>query len=197
MDQNKKTRVVAVIGPIAAGKDALADYLVQQYQAMAVEVGAFARQLTRDAAENEPYLQYDVSAKYLAGREPGYIIRRLVAEMTETGEPQTDALVITGVRTPAEAAALKDHFGPDLLLTYVKGGGPKQRYERVEKRDFATDPDDFAAFVQHDEQMKSENALEETIKLADVTLWNDRTLKAFYQQIETHIVPHLFPEKQQ
>ena len=43
MDQNKKTRVVAVIGPIAAGKDALADYLVQQYQAMAVEVGAFAR----------------------------------------------------------------------------------------------------------------------------------------------------------
>ena len=68
MDQNKKTRVVAVIGPIAAGKDALADYLVQQYQAMAVEVGAFARQLTRDAAENEPYLQYDVSAKSLAGR---------------------------------------------------------------------------------------------------------------------------------
>jgi dephospho-CoA kinase len=195
MNQNKKPRVVAVIGPIAAGKDALADYLAQQHQVMVVEVGAFARQLTRDAAQNEPYLQYDVSAKSLANREPGYIMRRLVAEMTETGEPQAEALVITGVRTPAEATVLKDHFGPDLLLTYVKGGGPKQRYERVEKRDFATDPNDFVEFAQRDEQMKSENALEETIALADVTLWNDSTLESYHRQIETHIVPHLFPKK--
>lgn len=193
--QSKKPRVVAVIGPIAAGKDALVDYLVQQYQVMAVEVGTFARQLAREADEGERHLQYDVSAKHLAEHGPEYIMQRLAAEMIESNEPQTDTLVITGVRTPAEAAVLKSHFVADLLLVYVKGGGQKRRYERVENRDFATDPDDFAEFAQRDEQMKSEHALEKTIALADVTLRNDDSLESYHRQIEARIVPHLFPKR--
>ena len=196
VNPNKKPRIVAVIGAMGAGKDALVDYLGQrQHQVMTIEVGTFARQLSREADENEPHLQYDVSAKHLAEHEPEYIIQRLVAEIIETGQPPTNSLVITGICTPAEAATLKAHFGPDLLLVYIKGGGKKRRYERVQKRDFATEPDEFQDFVQQDERMKSEHALEETIALADVTLWNDGPLEAFHRQIETHIVRHLFPER--
>jgi dephospho-CoA kinase len=193
--QNKQPRVVAIIGTMAAGKDVLTDYLVQQYQVMAVEIGAFARQLAKEADENGPHLRYDVSVKSLAEQEPEYIIRQLVAEMLETGERPTNTLVITGIRTPAEAAVLKEHFGSDLLLACVRVGDQNVRYERVQARDFATDPDDFHAFAEQDEQMKAENAMAETSALADVTLWNDGSLETYQQQIETYIVPHLFPEK--
>lgn len=195
MDQKRKPRIVAVVGSIASGKDALIEYLVERYRVMAVEIGSFARQLAREADEDEPHLQYDVSAKNLADHEPEHIMQRLVVELTEKEERPSDALVITGVRTPAEAATLKDHFGPDLLLTWVRVGNKKVRYERVKARDFPTDPDDFEEFVEQDEQMKAENAMEETAFMADVTLWNDGSLETFHQQIENYVVPHLFPEE--
>ncbi len=188
-------RIVAVVGPMASGKDALADYLVQRHQVMAIEMGAFARELAKDAAEDEPYLQYDVSAKRLTGHGPEYIMQRLVSEIRKNEQWQVDALVITGVRTPAEAAVLQAQFGTDVLLVYVRVGSPEKRYERVNERDFATDPANMQDFLQQDAQMKTENALGETAVLADTTLWNNGSLEDYYRQIETQVVPHLFPQK--
>lgn len=63
VELNANPRVVAAIGTLAAGKDVLADYLAQRYQVMAIEVGAFARQLAKEANEDGPHLRYDISAK--------------------------------------------------------------------------------------------------------------------------------------
>lgn len=188
-----KPRVTAVVGAKAAGKDELAQYLVKQYGVLAIEVGAFARKLEKEIDEEEPHIQYDPSAKKLAPFGAEYVMSRLIAEITENESLQTDALVITGVRTPAEATALKARFGSKLQLVYVKVGDQKIRYERAKERDFATDPNGFQEFVQKDERLKSDHALAKTAALADITLLNNDTLDSYYQQIESHIVPHLFP----
>lgn len=186
-------KIVAAIGATASGKDVLADYLVVQYDVVAVEVGAFARRLAKG---KDSHVRDDASLRELADYEPEYVIYRLVAEIRDNDDPPASALVITGVRTPAEAAELKAQFGSDLLLAFVKVGDPKIRYERTKKRNFATDPDDFHSFKQQDEQLKKAYVLEETAVFADTILWNNGSLEAFCQQIETQIVPHLFPEKQ-
>jgi dephospho-CoA kinase len=188
-----KPRVVAVVGAKGAGKDELADYLVQEYGVLAVEVGEFARKLARDANKDEP-LCYDVSAKNLAEYGPEHVMQQLVAEILESEQRAPQALIIMGVRTPAEAAVLKDNFGSDLLLVYIKVGDQATRYERVQKRDFATDSGDFEKFVQEDEQLKSDYSMATTAALADIILWNQGSLPAYHQQIKTHIVSHLFPK---
>ncbi len=188
-------RVVAVIGSIAAGKDELVHYLIQQYGVLGIDVGRFARQLGKDGEEGEAHLLYDTSAKKLAEYGPEVVMRQVVVEMMENGSPPPKALVITGVRTPSEALSLKAYFGPDLLLTFVKVEDQTTRYDRTQKREFGTDPNDFQDFVQQDDQLKSDYALGKTAVLADITLWNNKSLAAYYQQIETHIVPHLLPEK--
>lgn len=194
---NIRPRVTAVVGAKAAGKDELAHYLVQHHGALALEVGAFARKLAEEAEANEPHLQYDAAAKNLADFGAEYVIVRLVAEITERPADraqQPKALVIMGVRTPAEAAVLKAYFGFDLLLVYVKGGSEETRYDRVQRRSLPTDPRDLQDFKQHDAQLKAEYRLTETAELADITLWNNGSLAAYHQQIETYIVPHLFPQ---
>jgi len=189
----RKPRIAAVIGSMAAGKDESARYLRQQYGVPAIEVGRFARELAEETKEEQAHLQYDVEAKKLADYESEYIITRLVAEIVEREKGGANVLVITGLRTPGEAAALKDHFGPNLLLAYVRVGDLNTRYSRVKERDFATDPDDFQEFVAQDEALKDDYALAETAALADITIWNDGSRENLHQQIEDLIVPHLFP----
>ncbi len=191
-EKHYKPRIVVAIGAKAAGKDELADYLVQQYDVLAVEVGAFARKLVE---ESDPHLRYDVSSRNLANYGSEYVIFRLVAEIL-AHDGQKNALVITGVRTPAEAAVLKTHFGSDLLIAFVKVGDAQMRYERTKNRNFSTDPDDFQTFKLQDEWLKEAFVLEETAVIADTILWNNGSLASFCQQIEDEIVPHLFPNTQ-
>lgn len=119
---------------------------------------------------------------------------RLVTEIVESGERWSNVLLVTGVRTPAEAKALKTHFGPDLLLVHVKVGDLQTRYQRVKARDYSRDPDDFHSFVGQDEALKESFSLTKTADLADTTLRNDGSLQNFRRQIEDQLVPHLFPK---
>lgn len=184
------SKIVAVVGALAAGKDALADYLQQRYAVVAVEVGEFARQLAEEADKDDAK-PYDATAQKLAEHGPEYVIARLVEEMSQNDEWQSKPLIITGVRTPAEAKALKEQFGSNLLLSYIRVGDQAARFDRVQQRDLTTDPDDFEEFVQQDESLKADFALENTVELADVILWNNGSLDEFHRQIEAEIVPHI------
>lgn len=190
-EQLNQAQVIAIIGSKAAGKDELVQYLVRHHGVMAIDVGAFARKLEEEAAEDEPHLQYDTSAKNMADYGAEFIINQLVTEVMKKGLPQTSSLLITGVRTPAEVAALKSHFGTNLCVTYIKVGDQTTRYVRTQNRDFTTDPNDFQEFVEQDDRLKSDYALAETAVLADITLWNNTSLEAYYQQIESVLVPRL------
>lgn len=191
--QNKLPRLVAVSGSIAAGKDEFAKYLVDRQGAASIEVGTFARHLAEEINSEESRL-YDRWVKNLGEYDSAYILQRLVDEIIEGEGQTTEMLVISGVRTPAEAAFLKAHFGSDLLLVFVKVGDIKLRYERLRKRSFASDPDDFQLFVELDTQMKADNALEETARWADIILWNDGSLESYHRKIETEVLPYLTGE---
>lgn len=183
-------KIVAVVGALAAGKDALADYLQRRYAVVAVEVGEFARQMAEEA-DKEDAKPYDATAQQMAEHGPEHVITRLVEEISQNEEWQSKPLIITGVRTPAEAKALKEQFGSNLLLSYIRGGDQAARFDRVQQRHLTSDPGDFQEFVEQDESLKVDFSLENTAELADVVLWNNGSLDEFYRQIEAEIVPHI------
>jgi dephospho-CoA kinase len=191
----EETRVVAVIGSIAAGKNELASYLGNQHAVTAVEVGQFARRLAETAEERdeEPLLRYETAAQTLAVYGSEHILRWLVAEIVGNDLQPQNPLVITGVRTPAEATVLKEQFGSDMLLVFVKVGDQKTRYERSRERGYVSDPDDFEDFLKQDNELKSTYALAATEDMADVILHNNGSRETFHRQIEAQVVPHLVP----
>lgn len=186
--------IVAISGALAAGKDELASYLVKHHDAAAIEVGAFARYICEEFGNDKQALRYDRWVSNLGDYGSAYILQRLVDEIVENGDEIPETVAITGVRTPAEAAFLKAHFGSRILLVFVKVGDRKTRYERALNRHLATDPENFQGFVELDERMKVDNALEETAEWADVIIWNDGSLEDYRARIETEIMPYLRKE---
>ena len=183
-------KIIVIVGALAAGKDVLAHYLRQRHAAVVVEVGAFARQLAEEADKGELKL-YNASATKMAKHGPEYVLTCLAEAIRQNEAWQTAPLVIMGVRTPAEAVALKEQFGSNLLLTSIKVGDPAARYDRIRQRDRTSDPVDFQEFIQKDETLKAEFLLDNTAELADVVLWNKGSLPEFYDQIEARIVPYI------
>ena len=187
----QRPRVVAVLGLAGAGKNELAGYLTRRYNALDVEVGAFARALAAHATADEPYMRYDLSAKKLADLGPAQLLSRLVLDIWQRQETAAQTVIITGVRTPAEAFLLRERLGEHLLLVFVDVTDDETRYERIRQRNFASDPEEFRVFQQHDQRLRAEFALLKAQELADLILWNDSSLANFFRQIEQELVPEL------
>ncbi|MEZ4592565.1 MAG: hypothetical protein R3D55_15685 [Chloroflexota bacterium] len=153
------------------GKHVLPHYLRQQEPRIAtIEVGAFARQLAKEAAKEAPK-KYNTSAQDLAKYGAEYVIAELVQAISQSEEWRTNFLIITGIRTPAEVATLKALFGAKLLVAHVEIG---QQSEADRLRDA---PQDDTCY--------------KTAEWADVILWNTGSLEQFYRQIDAKIVPHI------
>lgn len=184
-------RFIVVTGTIAAGKDELANYLMDRHQVQVLEVGEFARQLGEADEQEQAELNYDVTLEELAEAESEEIMRQLIMALNHDHEQYKNGLVIMGVRTPAEISLLKEQLGSELLTVYIQVGNQTARYERTQARNFPTDSDDMSTFIDKDDEQKLEYGIMSLADLADVILWNNHSLPAYYQQIEIHVVPHL------
>lgn len=181
--------ITAVIGTTAAGKDELAGYLARQYGAAVIDLGPYARELARQAEDDQAHIYYDVSARNLAGYGPEFVLQQLAQEIKEDA---CGPVVITGVRTLAEIAVLKANFGSELLLVCVKVGDSHTRFERVRERNLPSDPDTYREFIRLEAREESVYLLSEAAGLADLTLRNNESLESYYRQIEASIVPRVF-----
>lgn len=175
---NTPAPIVVVVGALNLGNQVLPGYLRQQHPGIVtIEIGAFARQLAEDAEKDAPK-KYDLSARKLAQYGASHVISQLIQAISQSDSWQNAPLIITGIQTPAEAATLKDFFGPILMLAYVEiSQSPKPNAHTTK-------------------QVPAERPLPDDAQLriadwADVILWNDGALEHFYRQIDAKIVPHL------
>lgn len=165
--------IVAVVGALNLGNQVLPYYLRQQHpKIVTIEIGPFARQLAEDAEKDTPK-KYDLSARKLAEHGADHVISQLIQAISQSDACQDAPLIITGIQTPAEAATLKDYFGPRLMLAYVE----------IPQSPTVEQPPDA---IQSPEDVRLNIA-----EWADVILWNDGALEHFYRQIDAKIVPHI------
>ena len=98
------------------------------------------------------------------------------------------AVVISGLRTPDDAAALRNRSDWQVLLVHITVGDQRKRYRRVRNRDTPRDPDNYQDFLRQERQEEELFSLTDAFREADLLLRNDSSLKVFYQRIEDVIV---------
>lgn len=174
--------VIGVVGRNASGKDELLDYLQERCGLPVLSVGDIARRLAREEGVRPTRENlHEISEEYIERYGPQYFAERLITRIEEEG---WDVVGITGIRTPADVATLRQHFGDDLLLIHVEVGDPALRFERTQSRDSARDPDSYKEFLRKGEEEEQLFHISEAIEEADLTIRNDASLETFHERIE-------------
>ena len=179
-------KVIASVGRNASGKDELLRYIQEKCDMPILSPGDVAREIARQE-EIEPTREnlHEISQRMIRKHGEDFFMRRLIEEIERA---EWDLVGISGVRTPADVRALKDHFGDDFTLVHVKVGDPRLRFERSRSRGAERDPQTFEAFQEQDRSEETLFHIDDTIQMADRVVLNDSSLEDFHAAIERKII---------
>lgn len=107
----------------------------------------------------------------------------LARELCRTIKDIDRKYVITGIRFPEEVIYIKKQYGENLVFVGVKCR-PKIRYERSKRSRIKENRNmTYDQFVKK-EELPTEKIIEETMKLTNFIVTNERTKEEFYQKID-------------
>lgn len=179
-------RVIAAVGRNASGKDELANYLYRRCAVPVLASGDVARDMADEqGVEPTRFSLHRLSRQAMAEHGEAFFMQRLIDEIEAHDWP---AVVISGVRTPADVETLRAHFGQDLLIVHVAVDDPRERYQRMQARGAPRDPETYEAFLRQEREEEEMFSVSEAIRRADVTIENNTTLEALYRRIEEILI---------
>jgi dephospho-CoA kinase len=186
-------KIIGAVGLNGSGKDELVNYLSRRCSIPVLSAG----DIVRDIAQKEGILPtrdnlHDISQRYHSWCGDDFFMKKIIEKIEEN---QWNVAGVTGIRTPVDAATLRDHFGQDFILVYIEVSNPYVRYERTRKRGETRDPQKHEEFLIQDKTEEEIFKISETIKYADITIKNDDTLEAFHKRIEELIVQQRLSEE--
>lgn len=185
-----QSKVVGVVGLNGSGKDALLKYLKERCGLEILSLGDVARELAH--LEGVKYTRdklHEISQKYVEKYGQDFFAKVLIEEISKKG---LEKVGVTGIRTPADIATLKQHFGDNFFLVHVQVGDPELRFERLKQRGEARDPQSYEKFLAQERNEKEMFQIEEAIAQADVTVSNAGSLEDLHREIDRLIEQEQF-----
>jgi len=184
---------IGAVGLNGSGKDELVSYLERRCSMRALSAGDVARDIAvRQGVPPTRENLHEISREYIARYGKDFFMNSLIAKIERNN---WKAVAITGIRTPADVATLKEHFGNDFYLINVEVGDPAVRFERARKRGEARDPRRYEEFLDNDRAEEEMFQLSETSKKADLVIRNDSGLEEFHRRIDETIIRGLLTGK--
>ena len=178
-------KVIGTVGLNGSGKDTLIEYLHEQYQVLVLSTGDLVREMAEKRGIRPTRANlHELSQQAMEEHGADYFARRVIDQIDQ----DWDVVGIAGIRTPTDVETFRQHFGDDFILVCVKVGDIHTRFERVRERDAARDPQAYDRFLQQEEQEKELFHVEQAMEMADITVENDDSLDAFYDEIEKKVV---------
>lgn len=183
--------IIGITGTIGAGKGAFVDYLVQRYGFLHYSVREFLEgELNRRTLPINRDTMTEVSNELRANHNPGYIVQQLYKKAVAAGKNS----VIESIRTVGEIEVLRKS-GEEFYLVALDAE-PKTRYERIVKRNHATDHISFRKFLSQEErEMKSNDPnkqnLSACMRQADFLIKNEGTLAELWGKIDEVVTSFL------
>ncbi len=179
-------KVIGVAGRIGSGKDELVKTLERRCGIPTFSTGDIARKLAEERGmEISRANLHEISQQVIEEHEKGFFIRQLIRKIEAQ---KLQAASITGIRLPDDPDLLREHFGKDFSLVGVRVSDPHMRFERIKQRNDMRDPQSFGEFFRQDQEEEQLFHLSETLKKADLTLYNDGSLEEFHQAIQTRLI---------
>jgi dephospho-CoA kinase len=171
-------KVIGIIGTIASGKDAAADYLTEKFH---LPVFQISQPLKDVCAERgiEPTRQNLIGLGTTLSKEMGedFLAQLLLKKIEHEG-------IITGMRQLAQIAYLKKHAALTLIGIDAE---PSIRFDRVKKRNKQGEATNLEEFIQQESQENSApnvQRLFECLQLANYHIDNNGSLEELYQQLD-------------
>ena len=180
--------VIAVVGPIAAGKGTAANLLIQQGYAPFNYGDIIYEERTARGLNEERKISNAVGADLRLQFGTDIIAKRLAAviEKAKSSQP-TPKILIDGLRHPDEVAWVKEHLSARVIGVTAT---PEVRYLRTLARNRVVDPKTPQGFTEVDQEDRGvgskehQNQSDGCLLLADVIIENnDDDLEAYQSKI--------------
>jgi len=178
--------IIGITGTIGAGKGTIVDYLVSQKGFLHFSVRDFLVEVIekRGLPVNRDSM-VAVANELRATHSPSYITDQLYERAVESGKNG----IIESIRAAGEIDSLRKRKN---FILFAVDADIRKRYERIVKRNSATDHIDFETFVENEKrEMTSTDPnkqnLSECIKKADYVFTNDEDITDLQRAVEAVI----------
>jgi dephospho-CoA kinase len=176
---------IGLVGSLASGKGAVADYFIKQYGFVSFSLSY----IVHNELKVKGIISYtrktlqDIGDALRAKEGDGVLAKRAIAMLNKEGSSK---VVIEGIRNPGEVTYLKTL--PNFILIAVDATRPV-RYERVIKRGKPWDPKDWDSFVvvdsrdRRDEGNANGQQVKKCMDMAEYQIENNKDLSHLYEEI--------------
>lgn len=176
-------KIIGVVGLNGSGKDEVVNYLNKKYDVPLISVGDIVRSIaTREGIEPTRDNLDEITKTYFKRFGAGYFVKQVAEKILR--EKWTTA-GISGIRSPQDAAILKEVFKLDFVLINVYISDSRERYKRIFKRGSKRDQSTYEDFLRQDKISQDLFHIQDTIKLADLSVPNDGSLEDLHRSIDT------------
>jgi dephospho-CoA kinase len=177
MKNDDVVSVIAVVGPIAAGKGTAADLLVRHGYAPFNYGDIIYEERTARGLKEERKISNAVGADLRLQFGTNIIAKRLAAAVEKArGLQATPRVLIDGLRHPDEVAWVKEHMGAQVIGVTATS---EVRFLRTLARNRVVDPKTLQGFAEVDQEdrgvdsQKHQNRSDECLLLADIVIENN------------------------
>jgi dephospho-CoA kinase len=171
--------ILGVMGPIASGKDTLAEHLKKKYSFKQIGFGDILRAQAKKRKiaplrKNLRVLQKQLREKYgdcyLENRAEEIILKS-----------KHRKFILSGLRIASESAEAKKQMGTKIILV---DADPFIRFERAKKRNRHGDAKTFERFKKEEKKEWKIFNFSKTFKLADYVIHNEGTVEELNKKID-------------
>ena len=173
-------RVIGAVGKIGSGKDSVIRYISTKCSLQILSVGDIAREIAKN--EGLPATRENlevITERYYEKYGGSYFIDETLRRIERAN---CERILITGIRAPTDAMALRERFHDDFILICVRANAQK-RFQRLLSRRESRDPKTWQQFLEQDRTEEKIFHIEETCRLADYRIDNDGTVEELHQKI--------------
>jgi dephospho-CoA kinase len=177
-----KFLVLGLTGKRGCGKDTMAKYLRKKYGFRTLTftddvLAPLLKKMGKDVTRGN-LIDLALEMRKQSGND---VLAKMLCKKIE--KKRKGFWAISGVRYPEEVECFKKHFDGNFKLVKIECE-TKKRYERVRKRATKGEKNlSFKEFLEIDKKA-TERPIENTMKLADFSIDNNTTFKAYYQKID-------------
>lgn len=174
-----KPQVIGVIGPIASGKDAASNWLVEKYGFRKIVLSNFLRQEAKKRRKypSRRYLR-KLQAELRKKHGNDYLLQRAVEEINQK---HLEKVVIDGLRQPDECAEAKQKLKAKIILI---DADPFVRFQRAKKRKRKGFSETYEQFLHQDAIENATFSFNETRKLASFKIDNAGSLESLQRDVD-------------
>ena len=170
--------VIGIVGPIASGKDTVADYISKKLGIPVFQTSSVLREIARERNLPESRKELILLSRELA-RERGedHLARTLLTRIKGRG-------IITGMREVAQINYLRDNSKFVLISVDAE---QKIRFARLKSRkqiDEGKTFEDFAANEKEEDTSNNVQRLSECMKMADYRIENNSDTKSLFRKAD-------------